>query len=195
MGIATALEQHRDTSIAHLAATRFALSNEDIAELNEDAATFVPKMMARVHHEAQVSMMKFLAQAVPGMMQQFNTVTKANTKAEDQFFAAHEALGLKKDDPQHRAAAFRMAKLYRQAHPDMPLDQLISEVGPIVAMSLKLSPVPGGSPPAVPGASPQPVPTGRPTGFRPAVNGGGGVNPAPAAANEWAGMGETYDDG
>lgn len=194
LGIATALEQHRDTSIAHLAQTRFALSQEDIAELEDNAAAFVPKMMARVHHEAQVSMMKFLAQAVPGMMQQFNTVTKANTAAEDQFFDAHKALGLDKTNKEHRAAAFRMAKLYRQSHPQMPLEQLIAEVGPIVAMSLKLSPVPGGQPPGGVAANLQPQPTGRPVAFRPAVNGGGGVNPNPAPANEWSGMGGTYDD-
>ena len=190
LGIATALEQHRDTSIAHLAQTRFALSQEDIAELEDNAAAFVPKMMARVHHEAQVSMMKFLAQAVPGMVKQFNTVSTANNEAEDQFFGAHKALGLDKANKEHRAAAFRIAKIYRQANPDMPMEQLIADVGPMVAMSLKLPMVP-----QVPGAPPQPAPAGRPTGFRPAVHGGGGASPNAEPANEWAGIGQDFDQG
>jgi hypothetical protein len=192
LGIATALEQNRDASIAHLAQSRFALSQEDIAELEDNAATFVPKMMARVHHEAQVSMMKFLAQAVPGMMKQFNTVTTANNAAEDQFFTAHKQLGLDKGNAAHRKAAFRIASIYRQANPDMPMEQLIADVGPMVAMSLKLPTVPG----QVPGApaTQQPAPgTQRPTGFRPAVNGGGGAPPVAEPENEWAGMGREFD--
>ena len=192
LGIATALEANRDVSIAHLAQNRFALSQEDIAELEDNAAAFVPKMMARVHHEAQVSMMKFLAQSVPGMIKQFQTVTNANTEAEDQFFEANKALGLNKTNKDHRQAAFALAKIYRQANPDMPMEQLISDVGLMVAAKLKLPMVPQAQgAPAIPG-SPQPV-AGRPTGFRPAVNGGGGASPNPEPENEWGGLGRDFE--
>lgn len=194
LGIATALEANRDASLAHLAQTRFALSQEDIAELEDNAAAFVPKMMARVLHESQVSMMKFLAQSVPGMMKQFSTVQTANNQAEDQFFAAHQALGLDKANAEHRKTAFRIASIYRKSNPDMPMEQLIADVGPMVAMSLKMPLVPGAAPvPGSPTRTPQPAPAAKPTGFRPAVNGGGGASPATEAANEWAGMGEEYD--
>lgn len=193
VGIATALEANRDAAIAHLAQTRFALSQEDIAELEDNAAVFVPKMMARVLHESQVSMMKFLAQSVPGMMQKFQTVTTANTAAEDQFFATHKNLGLDKSNMEHRKAAFRIASIYRKANPDIPLEQLMADVGPMVALSLKLPLVPGAQVPGQPSGNLQPAPTARPTGFRPAVNGGGGAPPVPEAGNEWSGLGQEFD--
>jgi hypothetical protein len=137
-------------------------------------------------------MMKFLAQAVPGMVKQLQTVTTANTEAEDQFFEANKQLGLNKADKTHRQAAFSLAKIYRQANPDMPMEQLITDVGLMVAAKLKLPMVQQGQgAPAIPG-SPQPV-AARPTGFRPAVNGGGGASPNPEPTNEWAGIGENYE--
>jgi hypothetical protein len=149
-------------------------------------------MMARVHHEAQVSMMKFLHQAVPEMVKKFQTVTTANTEAEDQFFEANKQLGLNKADKTHRAAAFSLAKIYRQANPDMPMEQLITDVGLMVATKLKLPMNQQALAPAIPG-SPQPSVAARPTGFRPAVNGGGGASPNPEPVSEWAGIGQDYE--
>jgi len=188
VGIARALEVNRDASVGHLT-TRFALSDTDIAELEDNAAAFVPKLAARVMHETQVSMMKFLGQAVPGMIKQFQNVSTANNEAETKFFTAHKALGLDSTNQQHRATAFRMASLYRQSNPDMPMEQLISEVGPIVAAALKLPTVPAqpGGRQSVPGAPRAAQP------FRPAVNGGGGAPPTAEPENEWAGLGREYD--
>lgn len=179
---------NRDGLIANLAQSRFALSPEDIQELETDAAAFVPKMMARVMLESQMSTMKFLAQAVPGMVKQFNTVQTANNEAEDKFFTTHKSLGLDKTNPKHREVAFRMAKLYRQANPEMPLEQLIAEVGPVVAAAVQAQ-----GQPAAP--APQSVPQGfRPAPFTPAVNGGGGMSPQPAPMSTWEGMGANYDE-
>lgn len=191
LGIAEAMHAARSDVIAHLAQDRFALSQEDIAELESDAAAFVPKMMARVMFEAQTSMMKFLSQSVPGMIQSHGKVSKANTDAENSFFEAHKALGLDPTNNQHREVAFRMANLYRQANPNMPMKQLIAEVGPIVAASLGVNGTLAPQTSAAPAATP---PRGG-TPFRPAVNGGGGASPAPAQQSEWAGLGANYDDG
>lgn len=189
VGIANALEANRDTVIAHLASTKFALSQEDITELETDVVAAVPKIMGRVFIENQMAMQKFLAQALPGMMKQYTTVSKANTDAEDQFFTAHT--DLKKSDPQHRATAVRIASVYRRANPSIPLDQLIREVGPMVRAALQMNaPAPG--PAAAPAAPGQPR-GGTP--FRPAVNGGGGSSPAPADENPWSGLGQQYDEG
>lgn len=183
VGVATALEQNRDAVIEHLAQTRFALTEADIAELESNAAAAVPKLLARAMYETQTTMYKFLAQAVPGMIQRHQTVSKANSDAETKFFDAHKVLGLKMDDAKHREVAMRMASVYRQTNPGLTLEQLIADVGPMVAMALKLSPIPN-----------QPTPS-RPNmpGFRPAV-GGGGASPAPAEANEWMGLGGQFDE-
>lgn len=183
MGIAAGLEANRDVVLAHLAETKFALTDQDIQELETDVVSAVPRIMSRVFFESQVSMQKFLAQAVPGMVKQFQTVTKANDDAERMFFSAHK--GLDVNNPSHRAAAVRIASVYRQANPNIPLQQLIAEVGPMVSAALKLN---GGMRP--PAAQ---TPRGG-TPFRPAV-GGSGASPNTEPVNEWAGLGRNYDDG
>ena len=122
--------------IAHLAQAKFALSEEDIRELDADVTVAVPKLLARAFLESQIASQKFLAQAVPAMIKQYNTVTGANESAEKQFFTAHPALNV--NDPTHRATAVRIATIYRQANPNIPLPQLIQEVGPMVAAALQV---------------------------------------------------------
>jgi hypothetical protein len=184
--IAEAIEANRDAAIAHLAVSKFALSEEDTKALDTDPASAVPRLLARVFVESQVSMQKFLAQAVPGMVKKYNSVTSANDSAEKKFFDAHKALNM--NDPLHRSTTVRIASLYRQANPGIPLDQLIAEVGPMVMASLRIN---GGAPaqPAAPAAAPR---GGH--AFRPAVNGGGGLSPTAAPVDEWAGLGRNYDE-
>lgn len=188
VSIANALEQNRNEVMAHLAQTKFALSPEDITELETDVVAAVPKIMSRVFLEAQMSMQKFLAQALPGMMKQYSTVTQANNDAETKFFDTHKELDIK--NPQHRSTAIRIASIYRKANPTIPLEQLIREVGPMVKMALGVNaqtPV-AATPAQIPGQ-----PRGG-TGFRPAVNGGGGSSPAPAEQSPWAGLGQNFDE-
>src|SRR6266404_2884773 len=185
LSIATAIEANRDAVLAHLAQYRFALTEEDLNAIETDVGTAVPKLLAKVFLEGQVAMQKFLAQAVPGMIQKHTTVSRANDDAETKFFDAHKALGLDRNNAQHRMAATRIATVYRQSNPSIPLEQLIQEVGPMVALAVKLGTIPQ-----------QQTPPGQPKGgtpFRPAVNGGGGSSPAPAPDGVWDGLGRAYD--
>jgi hypothetical protein len=190
-GIADAIEANRNDVTAHLAQSRFQLSPEEVQELETDVTVAVPKLLAKVYVESQIAMQRFLAQAVPGMVQRQQVVSRANETAETQFFTAHEALGLDKANQQHRQAAVRVAKIYRQMNPQMPLEQLISDIGPMVAAAVKAQPR---------AATPQSVPQtpgviqrgGVP--FRPAINGGGGGgNPQPEPENPWAGLGQDFE--
>jgi hypothetical protein len=183
--IADGLEAHRAEVMAHLAQTKFALTEEDIRDLDADVSVAVPKLLSRVFLEGQMAMQRFLAQAVPGMIKQYNTVTSANDSAEKKFFETHKSLDA--NNPQHRAAAVRIASVYRQANPNIPLDQLIAEVGPMVMAAV------GAKGQAQPSTGvPQALPRGG-TPFRPAVNGGGGAPIASEPQNEWAGLGINYD--
>lgn len=184
--IAEGIEANRDAIVAHLAQAKFALSEADIKELDTDVVAAVPKLLARVFVESQVSMQKFLAQAVPGMMKQYNTVSSANDRAEKDFFDTHKALDI--NNPAHRAAAVRIATVYRQANPGIPLKQLIAEVGPMVMATLQINAATA----AQPVVGTPVVPRGN-GAFRPAIPGGGGHSPAPAPEGEWAGLGRDYD--
>jgi hypothetical protein len=130
-------------------------------------------------------MQKFLAQAVPGMVQRYNKVSGANQSAEKQFFDRHKALDM--NNPQHRSTTVRIASMYRQANPGIPLNQLIDEVGPMVMASLRIN---GAAQAAPASRAPSRVPA-----FTPAVNGGGGLSPTPEPANPWDGLGRNYDEG
>lgn len=189
--IAEGLEANRDAVITHLAQAKFALSEDDIKDLDTDVTVAVPKLLARVFLESQVSMQKFLAQAVPGMVKQFNAVSSANEGAEKKFFDTHKALNI--NDPQHRAAAVRIATVYRQANPGIPLDQLIAEVGPMVMATLRVSATPTQAGQRVGGTPTPPMPRGG-TPFMPAVNGGGGLSPTSEPGNPWEGLGRNFDE-
>lgn len=188
VGVANAMEASRDAVIAHLASTKFQLSEAEIAEFESDAATAIPKLAAKIQHDTLTTMYRFLAQSVPGMIQRHTKVTTANNDAEKQFFDAHKALGLKMDDPKHRTAATRIATIYRQANPGIPLNQLIAEVGPMVATALQLQGTAAPTTPALPNGAPKPV------GFRPAVGGGGPSSPAPAPVDEWSQLGQNFEE-
>jgi hypothetical protein len=85
-----------------------------------------------------------------------------------------------------------MAKMYRQMYPQASLDQLIADIGPMVAQNLKLNGQPQPQTPQVPG---QPIMARGTMPFRPAVNGGGAPasSGTPADGNEWAGLGRDFD--
>src|SRR5258705_13494340 len=127
-------------------------------------------------------MEKFLHKGVPGMVRHYQTVTTANSDAERKFFDTHKALDI--NNQQHRQTAVRLATLYRQANPNMPLEQLIQEVGPVVMAAVKVNA------PAASQTTPQRG--GRPP-FRPAVQGGGGSSPRAEPQNEMAGIGASHD--
>jgi hypothetical protein len=191
--MASAMEQNAPALIEHLAQTRFALTPEEVQGLESDVITAVPKLLARVHLESHIAMQKFLAQAVPGMIQKHTQVSSANNEAENKFFETHKAtLGLDKNNVQHRQAAVRLAKMYRGMYPQAPLDQLIQDIGPMVAKAVGA--VPGAPQPQASNVPPGTVMVGG-TPFRPAVNGGGGPVPqsAPATDNQWGGLGQDFD--
>ena len=189
--MAAAMEQNAPALIEHLASTRFALSQEEMQAIETDAVGAIPKLLARVHLESHIAMQKYLAQAVPGMIQRHTQVSTANSEAENKFFDTHKAAGLDKNNPQHRAAAVRVAKMYRQMYPQASLDQLISDIGPMVAKAVGAQASAQTPQPQVPG---QPPIVAQP--FRPAVNGGGGAIPQPnaqIAGDDWSGLGQEFD--
>ena len=87
----------------------------------------------------------------------------------------------------------RIATVYRQANPDIPLNQLIAEVGPMVMAALRVNAQ--RQPAQLDAAARERLQQAeRPLGFVPAVNGGGGVSPTPDTGNPWDGLGRNFDD-
>lgn len=198
--IAAAMTQNRDAVIDHLAKSgRFAVTPEELQGLEEDAATTLPKIMARTFVEAHTSMMNFVAQAVPQMIQRGVQQQVRIQRNESEFYAAWKGKGI--DRNTHHEVVGRYARAYRQANPTATKQQLIASVGAMVLaeLGLPLSQPNSGAPPSPPvaptngsRAAPRAVQP-----FTPAVGGGAGQPRQPAEAqpgDEWSGFAGEYED-
>lgn len=190
LALAQSIEQHRDAAIEHLAKTRFALSEAELAELETDVTAAVPKLLSRVFLEAQVNSMKFLAQAIPQMFQQQTRVSKANGDAEKKFFESHKELDI--NNPQHKQLVAQYAIAFRQVNPQATLDEVIKQVGVMAKTALGVAAAPAATTPTAP-ALPPGAPAAMP--FRPAVGSGAPpATPVPVDNNPWSGMAGNFDD-
>lgn len=172
--------QNRGQLIDAMAKEHFALSEQEVNELNDDAVKAVPKLLARTYLDAVSTMLQHVATIVPRQIEMQGRITEANNAAKNKFFEAWPALKGKDQE------VARMASMYRRMNPQATLDDMIRDVGPIVMTQLKIVPPPttNGQP-----AKPQPTPA-----FTPALGGGTTIplgNPAPE--NPWAGLGADYD--
>jgi hypothetical protein len=184
--MAEALMQNEPALLDHLAANEFKLSQEDIEALETDAPAYIPKLLARVFLKSQQSALRQMANIVPAMMQKMTEVTKRNTENENKFFSRWP--NLKAD--QHGDTVRRLARTYRQMHPQASLDQMIEDLGPIVMITAKvpLTPAaPNGSGHA-PSGSPPPA-------FRPALSGSvSPPQPTDPNADPWGGLAGSADE-
>jgi hypothetical protein len=171
----------------------FKLSQEDVEALETDAPAHIPKLLARVYHQAMVNMNSQLSRVIPAMIERREQVTKKNLASRNKFYAAWPDL-----KPElHSEVVDRYARLYRQTNPSASFDQMVQELGPLVMIAAKVVPGQHLQQPATNGNGGQPVltrPTGRPPSpFRPAM-GGPASPPQQGAENPWMGLAPGIDD-
>jgi hypothetical protein len=159
---------------------QYALSPEQAREIDENPASAIPKLMARVHYQAHVAaftgIMSQLPQIVQMVMEKGNEVTAAEKKFFDRW-------PLLKED-KHKQVLDNVLRSYRAANPNASTDETIEKAGLIAMISLGLDPTPQ----AVVPTGPAPVVTpSRPAGVSsagaPRVD-RGAVNPFEAMAEE-----------
>lgn len=161
--LALALRENESAAIEHVAQSMFRLSQEDIGAFEADVAGTVPRLLARVMVKSQQQMFTLLSQFVPQMIQRHNEVTKRQTGNEDKFYSAWPGL----DREKHGELVRTYGAAYRKANPNMPLDQMVQDLGRMVSA---LANVPAGAlkvpPTGTNGVRPPPSPS-----FVPAVAG------------------------
>lgn len=205
MSIASAMQENRDAYIQRLAQTQFALSPEDMAALEADVTTAVPRLLARVYVDAAIGQMSQIARSVPLMVQRHLEVSAARTQSESEFYSKWPQL----DRKQHHELVNKYAIDLRRMHPDMSTEEMMNRVGPLVMMQAGIPFATSGShsapgtsqPPAgvprpqvtVQGQNGRAVQVPQPAPFVPAPPGVAGAVPIPDANEGYAWMGGQDD--
>lgn len=186
--LAQALVQYEAQAIDHIAATMYALSQEEVTALDNDVVATIPKLFAKAHVKLQQQFLTMLQQSVPLMTQQLLTGMQASAKNEQKFFSRWKG---HLDPSQHRDAVLRFVKAYRAAHPNVPTEQMIEEVGPMVIQALKIPYSGAPQHPLAPNGQrpPQPPPFQPSHGMAPAAS----PNAVPPEGSEYMVLGMTGD--
>lgn len=186
ISMARAMAANEAAFVEHLAQTEFALTQEDIQGLEEDAVSYTPKLLARTYMKMQLNLMGHLARVVPAMIQAHNQTTSQNSERETSFYAKWPDLNKK----EYKDTVQRYARAYRSANPQASFEQMTEELGPMLMALLKINP----SAPAAPasGAQPRSRTTATHPPFRPAMSGPSSP-PPPQVDDPWAGLDPAQD--
>lgn len=174
--------QWRGQSEELLATHHYALTQEQIDEMDLDPAKFIPKVMSRVYLDAVTAALTQVTQHLPRLVAQINAQSVNSDKSEESFYSRWPKL---KD---HAPTVLRMGATYRQLNPAASVEEFINEVGAQAMVALRISPEEMG------------VQTQKPNGktvtpFRPAAStpAGGAQTPA-APPNVFAQLAQEFDD-
>ncbi len=118
---------------ATLATQHYALSEEQAAELDEDIAVAVPKMMARVYMDSVTNTLAHVLQNLPGLVDNVLSQRDVVQQSEESFFASWPKLR------DQRETVTNIAQVYRQLHPTASSEQFIREVGAQTMVALKIA--------------------------------------------------------
>jgi len=164
----------------------YALSDEDVAQLEAEPATALPKMAAKIHYNILKQTAQMISGMLPHAFQHMTNVSEqaraATTKFQEQW-------------PQIDVVKFgseieQTANVIRQLNPKATQEEVISMVGATISARHKL--VAPANPPAAPG-TPPPQAQQRPAPFVPASPGAPAATPQIVDQNEWAGLGGDYE--
>lgn len=136
------LASNEAAAVAFAAENVFRLSPEDIEALETNVVEAVPKLLARVMVKSQLNTLGQLARIIPAMIQRQTEVVRQNTENETKFYGRWP--DIKQD--QHADLVRKYAAVYRQMHPNVTLDQMVEDLGPMIMMAAKIVPQVGGAP-------------------------------------------------
>src|SRR5688572_20489620 len=127
---------------------QYALSPEQARELDENPASAIPKLMARVHYQAHVAAFTGIMSQLPQIVQMVMEKGSEVTAAEKKFFDRWPLL----QDSKHKQTLDNVLRSYRAANPNVTTEDMIEKAGLIAMISLGLDPTPQATAPAGPTA-------------------------------------------
>jgi hypothetical protein len=159
---------------------QYTLSPEQAKEIDENPATAIPKLMARVHYQSHIAAYTGIMSQLPNILERILDQRDQIQKAHDTFFTRWPDL----KDPKFSQAVDMGLRAYRQANPKASFEEITEKAGLMLMISLGLglpqatSPV---QPPAPALHAPPPIPAG--------TSGSGAPRPADrGAVDVWSEM-------
>lgn len=126
----------RATTETLLAEHVYKLTEEDVAQLNENPAAYIPKAMARVYLDTISASFQQFVNYLPRMVYQVLDAREKNVGQESTFFGAWPKL----NTDAGKETVRRLGMAYRQANPSASTEQWINEVGAQAMVALRLVP-------------------------------------------------------
>lgn len=167
-------------TIAHLAATEYALPKDEATRLVTEPEVVFPQLAARLHVRLATQLGQAVQQILPSIIEQVVDQKMKAQGLENDFFRSYPQLS----DPRFRNVVAHSLRMARQASPQATRDQVMSDGAALAAMKLRLQLTNGAQQPPVgtqvPAVPQQPVaavpvqPYAQPVHqpFQPAVGGG-----------------------
>lgn len=135
-GLQKAFEQYRQQAIEMLAKDVYALSPEEVQQLEEDPGSFlaqrIPQVLARVHIEAQQAALVQMARVIPQVMAQVHQEMEKARSFEEKFFSRWPQLR------EHKDEVLKIGQVFRQLNPQAKPEEFIETVGLQAMLQLKL---------------------------------------------------------
>lgn len=178
----TLFEKNADKIMENLAKEQYALSDEDIAQLEAEPAAALPKLAAKVHYNLTKQVAQMISGMLPNAFMHMQGVQKQAEAAVSKFQEQWPQIDVVK----YTSEIEQTANVYRQMNPKATQDEVISFVGAAIAARHKLSaPTPSAAPGNPAATKPQP--------FVPASAGAPAAPPAVVQQDDWAGLGQDHD--
>lgn len=124
----------RDQTEGLLASHHYRLDEKQVAELNENPAAIIPKLMSKVYMDSISAAFQQITQYLPRMVGQVLEQRNSMNAAEQAFFSKWPALVDKRD------TVIRLGAAYRSSNPTASMDDFINEVGAQAMVALRLMP-------------------------------------------------------
>lgn len=172
----------RGTTEKLLAEHVYKLTEEDVAQLNENPAAYIPKAMARVYLDTISASFQQFVNYLPRMVHQVLEARDSHAKSETDFYSAWPDLAKYADQKKAKETVLRIGGAYRQANPTATAEEWINEVGAQAMVALRIQPT----------LAPQPPVTPEIPAFKPASNTPASTPPKQPSSNPFASMAEEF---
>lgn len=185
-GLADLFKEKGAELASALATQNFALSEDEITELETDAVAAVPKLLARAQIKAVEASLRYMQQLVPQMVAQQLQQTQAATSEEQAFFTQFAQL----NKAEHGEMIRQVSHALYQSNPKMSRKQLYDLTGAIVMQQAGIVPP---QQQAQPTPAPAPARQNGAAPFTPAVAATRVAPPQQPVPDPWGGLGQDFD--